>query len=796
MDSFIQDIRLGIRQLRRNPLVAAITILGLALAIGANAALFSLANAILLRPLRFADSERLVILTEAYPERGLEGVRAAPAKYLDWKRESRSVEHFVAYEIFPLSLTGTDSPEQLQVGSVSHDFFELLGTQPFLGRGFTVEEEEPGNDMVVILGHEIWQRRFGARADVIGQTLGLEGVQYTIIGVLPADFGFPEGTQVWIPLALETWLARSVHSLWALARLRPGVSLDQARSEMASIAANLEARYPDTDRGWRIDVDTLHAHLVGDIRPSLILLLGSAGLVLLIGCANLANILLARAAHREQELVLRSAIGASRGRLLRQLLTEALLLCSLGGIAGLVVAVWGTRLLVALSPSDLPRADEIGLDWRVIAFAALVTLLTAMAVGLGPAIRGSRPELRPMLHSASRGGGGGPRKLLVAGEIALALVLITGASLLVQTLARLRAVDPGIRTESLLTAKIQPPYFRYTRTAQRGQLFAEVLDEIAELPGVTAFGATSHLPFAGAKETFRILIEGRPRPEPSEIPTAEMRSVSPGYFATIGIGVRAGRTFVAGDDQEGPLVAIVNEAMARAYWPDREPLGQRLSIDGPEGPWRTVVGVVGDVRHFGLDREPPPELYVPYQQEAWRTLILVLRTPDDPHNHAAAVREAVWAVDTDMPVTDVQTMEGLISSTVAGRRFNALLSGLFGIVALVLAVSGVYGVMSYAIATRTREMGIRMALGARAGDVVREIVGEGACICAVGLAAGLAGALAIARMISGLLYGIEPSDPLTWLGAPMLLLVAGILASYIPARRAAGLDPAEVLRSE
>jgi putative ABC transport system permease protein len=815
MGTLFQDLRYGVRMLLKSPAFTLVAVLALALGIGANTAIFSVVNAVLLRELPFAEPERLVRLwgtnTQQSVPRG-EGeyydFNISPNDFADWRAQNRSFESVAAFSSYgSVTLTGRDEPLRLRCPTVSPEYFTVLGTQPALGRFFLPEEEQPGKHRVVVLSYGAWQQKFGADPSIIGQTITLNGSSYSVVGVAPKTFEQPRPTpsaepDMWRPLALELEPGgRASHFLHAIARLRPGVTIEQAQAEMNSITTQLEQQYPDSNTGRGVRLSTLHEAIVGNIRPALSVLLGAVGFVLLIACANVANLLLARSSARQREMAIRTALGASRFRIIRQLLTESILLSVLGGALGLLLALWATDLLTGLGGGDIPRLGAISVDARMLGFTAAVSLLTGIIFGLAPALDASKPDLNVSLKEGGRVAVGGRqrfRQLLIVSEVALSLVLLIGAGLMMRSFWRLQHVQLGFETENLLTMDISLPRTRYAEADQAALFQQRLVERLSALPGVTSAASSTVLPLSGGNSCDGVTIEGRPLGNAGEAPCVEVRASSPGYLQTMGIPLVRGRQFTERDTKDAPFVVIVNEALARRFFAGQDPIGRRISHSAPGGPpvWREIVGVVGDVRHFGLDAEPLPEFYEPQlQAPTWGTS-LVVRSEADLASIAGAVRAEVRRMDSDLPVYNLKSMRELVSEAVAQPRFRTLLLSIFAAVALLLSGVGLYGVMNYWVTQRTREIGVRMALGARQSDVLKMVVGQGMTLAALGVGVGLVASFAMTRIISSLLFGVSATDPLTFVAVPLVLSLTAFLASYIPARRATRVDPMIALRYE
>jgi len=813
METFLQDLRHGIRMLRNAPGFTAVVLLTLSLGIGVNTLMFSAVNAILLRPLPYPDPERLVSVPSTRPSRGIDRMTVSLPDYQDWKAQSRSFESWAALMQDSFVLTGAGEPRQLRGARVSAAFFNLLGIGPALGRGFLSEEEQPGRHRVAVLSHALWQQQFGSDPAVVGRSITMNGASFTVVGVAPAGFQYPDSKiEVWVPLAFSPGGGgdRESRFLRVIGRLKPGVTPARARREMEGIARRLEQTYAE-NKGVGVLIIPFRSDLVGDLSASLWMLQGAVAFVLLIACANVANLLLARSSSRRKEIALRLALGAGRVRLLRQLLTESLLLAAAGGVLGTLLAAWGLNLVLALVPGDLPRVDEISLDARVLAFTAGLSLVTGVLFGLLPARRATRVDLVDPLKEGGRQMIGGRRnrgtlKLLVVSEVALSLVLMVGAGLLTNSLLRLRAVNPGFDPENLLTVQLSLPVSKYPDAAKKGEFIRRALSGIGSLPRVLHAGATNDLPL-GSTEFNRYYqmteAEGRKSAaRPEQEPPVAVFEVTPGYFRAMGTPLLKGRAFGEQDDAGAPVVAIVNEAYVKRYLADGEPLGRRIRLGSPESwyPWMTVVGVVGEATLERLGQFPFPMVYTPHLQGTAigtsPTMILAVRTDGDSPGLATAIRAQVHRIDPDQPLGEFRTMSSLVSRSLMEPRFQTVLLALFACLALVLAAIGIYGVIGYSVKARTCEIGIRVALGAGPRDVLKMVLQEGAALIVVGVGAGAVGALAAARLLSKFLFGVSATDPLTFVMVSLVLAGVGLLACYVPARRASKVDPMTALRFE
>lgn len=803
------DARHGLRTLARTPGFSAAAVLALALGIGATTVIFSVVDAVLLRPLPYDRPERLAVVLH----RGTNPV--APANFFDWRREASSFERMGAAEAWSPNVAGGDQPEKVDAVRVTADVLPLLGVRPLLGRVFLPDEEQPGREHVVVLGYRLWQRRYAGDESVLGRTVTLDGTPYTITGIMPPGFAFPPfwstGAELWAPLPLAERAAnRRAQSLRVFARLKDGIGLERARAEMATIAARLEQSYPGTNR--QVVARALDDIVVGNVRAALLVLLGAVGFLLLISCANVAHMLLARAAARHKEIALRVALGASRARMIRQLLTESLVLALAGGAAGVGLAAAGLRALMAAGPARLPRLETVALDGRVLAVTIAVSVLTGIVFGLAPALQASRRDLTESLREGERGSTVGTghhrlRRVLMGSELALALVLLVGAGLMIRTFAALRGIDPGFQPGHVLTGVVSVTGAKAGEPARRRAFYAEVLEQVRALPGVVSAGAINHLPLAGDTWGFGFHVEGHPLPAPGDMPGATYRVVMPGYFRTMGLPILRGRDFVDRDDLEAPAVVIVNEWLAERYWPGVDPVGRRMTLGepGPDATWLTVVGIARNAVRGEWAATPDEEVYLPLLQSRsylestrpqYSFLTLVVRTAGDPAALSPALRAAVRAADASVSLSSVQTMDAVVAQSTSSPRFYLLLLGTFAAVALAMAAVGIYGVTSYSVARRTNEIGIRMALGAKPADVLRLVMGEAAAVAAAGAIAGMVAALALSRLMAGLLYGVAATDPTTFAAVCAVLTLVALAATYVPARRAAGVEPLAALRCE
>jgi len=804
-----QDLRFGLRMMRKNPGFSFIAILTLALGIGANTAIFSVVNAVLLRPYPYKDQGRLVWLWETrLPE--ILGHNPAPANFLDWQKQNTVFERLEAINVRDFNLIGGANPERVRGMLITHGFFSMLGVRPQVGRDFFADEDRPGHSNVAILSHELWQRRFGGDPNILNQSIKLDDQQFTVIGVMPPSRGLRiRDTEIWTPIAFTAAQVQNRRGdvLNVIGRLKPEVTLEQARSEMRVIADRLANQYPDTNARWSVRIGSLMEDAVSEIRPSLLLLLGAVAFVLLIACANVANLLLARAAARQKEIAVRTALGASRWRIVRQMLTESLLLSLAGGILGLTLASWGLKMMMAMADIFWPRVMDLSLDVRILAFTTAVTLLTGLSFGLVPALQASKPSLNEMLKDAGRGSTeGGRRRLvrnaLVVVEVAIALVLLVGAGLLMRSFIGLQKVDPGFDPKNVLTVSISLPEKKYPEKDQQAAFYSRLIERVSALPGVQATGAASVVPFSNAHwgGVFGrgLRIEGRAGDQVAA--GTSYYSVSLNYFRAMGIPLLRGRLFTELDTKGALRVAIINSTMVKRYFPNEDPIGKRIQLtslfsNDPEV-YREIVGIVGDVKSNGLGHETLPQTYEPYAQEPLPFMTLVARTAGDPTGLNEAIRKEVLQLDKEQPIFLSRTLDSLIATSTGHQRFSMMLFGVFAAAAIALASIGLYGVMSYAVAQRTHEVGIRMALGAQRRDVLGLILRQGLRLTLSGVVIGLIAAWAATRLLINLLYGVSATDLPTFAGVSLLLIGVALLACYIPAQRATKVDPMIALRSE
>ncbi|HEX4228425.1 MAG TPA: ABC transporter permease [Bryobacteraceae bacterium] len=809
LDRLVQDARLSLRLLRRSPGFVLFAVLALALGLGANEAIFSVVDSVLLRPLPFRHAGRLVEVWEDGSHIGFPMDTPAPANYADWKRRNHVFSDMAALKGDLYALTGQGTPEQIEGSPVTANLFPLLGVSPILGRNFSAQEDQPGGAKVVLIGYGLWQRRFGGDHAVVGRQIWLNGEKYQIVGVMPRGITFPEQSQLWEPLALspQELAVRDSHYLRVFARLKPGVSLAHAQREMADLAAQLAREYPETNTNVGAVVVGLRDQLVGDLKLALWAVAAAVGCVLLIACANLAGLLLARGAQREREWAVRTALGAGRARLIRQILIESLILGAAGGIAGGALAVWATPFLRHLVPGTLTTWSEPRITTPVLGFLILASISASILFGALPALVLSRANLAASLQQGGRAGIGSStrlRRLLIIGEVALSVVLLVGAGLLTKTLWNLSHVPLGFRPEGVLTLRTSLPISPgspYTSFPARSDFYGRVLDRIAAMPGVISAGYTTFLPLTNAGGTSAFTIEGAPPLAPGQVNDANHRVISANYLQTLSVRLRAGRFFRYSDGPGQPPVAIVNKAMARQYWPGQDPLGRRFQLDQPKAPWITIVGIVDDVRQMGLDINGRAEMYFPYTQAAgsygyFTPRDLAIRVKGDPMSDAMVVERAIWGIDRNQPIADVMPMEQLISDKLLSREVAVKLIGTFAALALLLAALGLNGLLAYTVVQRRREIGVRMALGAQRSQVVSGVLGEGLRLVFSGLALGAAGSWAVTRGLKTLLYGVTPTDVWIFCGSALVLLLVGGIASYVPARQASTIDPMTALRYE
>jgi putative ABC transport system permease protein len=802
MGTLWQDIRYGVRMLIKHPAFTAVAVLTLALGVGANTAIFSVVNSVLLRSLPYKNPEQLVTLWETNATS--RNVHISNPNFLDWREQNNSFEYISAYMGQwggPSTVRGGSTPERAPSVAVYRDFFNVLGVMPALGRTFSREESQFGTTPVVVVSNGFWRRQLGGDPNLADKELTIDGMTFNVIGVMPPGFSFPPKTDLWISKEqiFKDDSSRTSHNVVGIARLKDGINLEQAQGDMDGVMRHLAEQYPNDLKDKGVNVVSLRDELVGSVRPALLILLAAVGLVLLIACANIANLLLARSMSRHREIAIRAALGAHRFRIIRQLLTESVLLALIGGGLGLLLALWLHDIFISLGPTTIPRLSEVSIDSRVLLFTLGVTLLTSILFGLWPALRVTKLDLQESLKEGSRGTTGGTgvmRNALVVVEVALTLILLIGAGLLAKSFWRLSQVNPGFDPENVLTMQVSLPASDYKEESQTRAFYRELLGHIEATPGVSAAGAINNLPMGGVNINGSFLIEGQPEDKRG---SAGFRIVSSGYFSAMNIALVKGRLFTDQDDENSLPVAIISQSTAQATWPGEDPIGKRIrsGMDNRYEVWTTIVGVVGDVRHLGLDRSATAELYVPYAQRPSRAreMNVVARTTGDPASLATAMRGEVQAIDRNLPV-NFETMGEVFSKSVANRRFNMLLLAVFAALALALACVGLYGLLSYTVTQNTREIGIRMALGAQGRDVLKLVIVQGMVLTLAGIGFGIAGAFWLTRLMSSLLYGVAATDPMTFAEVALLLLFVALSACYIPARRATKVDPMVALRYE
>jgi putative ABC transport system permease protein len=812
MHTLFQDLRFALRIFRKKPAITAIALLTMGLGIGANTAIFSVVKALLLSPLPYQNANQLVMVWGKLPTHGLDKLALSGAEFVDYRDRNQVFSAVAVYGSNGRNLTGVNEPERINVTFATADFFSVLDRKPLKGRTFLAEEDRPGNDAVVVLSYNLWQKQFGGDPNIVGQTISLDGRSQQVIGVMPAGFQFPDAdTALWKPMAFTgedlNEDNRGSHFLNLIARMKPGVELKQAQADVSAIAGQMQQEHPGhyvADSGWGATVISLHEETVGDVRLALVVLMVAVAFVLAIACANVANLLLAQAATRQRELVIRSALGAGRWRIIRQLLVESLTLSILGAGLGVLLAQWGVDLLVSLSPESLPRAGEIHLDGSVLGFTFALAVLTGLLFGLVPAWQAARLNLNDSLKESGGKMSEGKnrqrlRNLLVVGEVALALVLFTCAGLMMKSLYRLQQVDPGFDPTNVLTLRISLPQLKYSEPQKQRAFFDALVKQADSLPEVKSVGLVNYLPLSGSGNQRNISVEGKPQ-NPINV---EFRQSTPDYFRALGLELRSGRLFDESDHENAPYVTVINERCARIFFPDEEPLGKRIKMGGLDSPfrWLTIVGVIKDVKHRGLEKEARPEMYIPYRQPPlsnWnvQSMFLAVRTAGAPQNLIPHLRGVVKGIDPEQPVFSIASMQQLISKSTAPRQFNLLLMGLFAALALVLSAGGVYGVLSYSITQRTAEIGIRRALGAQTADVLKLVIKQGMSYALAGIGVGLIAAFVLTRLIENLLFQVSARDLVTFMTVAVILTGVALVACLVPARRATKVDPMVALRYE
>jgi len=804
---FWQDFRHGVRALLRNPGFCAVAILALALGIGPNTAIFTMVNAVLLRPLPLPEPNRVMMLWGTKLQAGFDQLPVTAADYLDWKNQSTSFEQMAAAFAIPeygLNVSGSGEPERVAAATASKEFLPALGIKPLAGRNFLPEEDRPGGAPVMLISNAFWQRRFHSDPAAIGRTLTVDGLPRTIVGVVPHELGEMVYADLWLPTAIDTQSPdRKNHNYGIVALLKRGVTMAQARAEMTLIAQRLERAYPATNSGAGVTVSPLAEMFAGRIRPVLLILMGAVGLLLLIACANLANLLLARAATREKEIAVRAALGAGRRRIIRQLLTENLALALAGGLLGFMLAVWSIGALRGVAPDMFPLLQHMSVNLPVLLFTVGLSAITSLLFGLVPAWRSSRADLNTTLKEAagrseSAGGAYRIRGVLLASEVALAVLLSVSAGLLLRSFAHVVAVDPGVRIDHILTMNLSLPDVKYDTPVKRANFYKDLVDRVQSVPGVRSAGAVLFLPLRVSILSFRIgantfLIEGRPPIAQGQEPLADYRIASPAYFNTMGIALRHGRLFDDHDDLDAKRVAVINEAMVRRHFPNENPVGRRIFTAGK---WTEIVGVVTDARLYGLDSPIDPAIYVPHRQHPSDSMGLAIRTEGDPAAMAAAVRREILKLDPEQPISSVRTMEQVLADSLMLRRVSMLMLVVFAALALTLATVGIYGLTAYSVSRRTHEIGLRTALGASRAQILRLVVLRGLTTSLIGAAIGLAAAFELTRALQGMLYGVAATDPLVFISVPLLLIGVSAVANYLPAAKAARIDPLAALRWE
>ena len=798
----IKDIRYAIRTLLKRPGFLVVALATLALGIGATTAMFTVVNSVLLRPMQFPEPERIVLLEAVNPRLGIKESNVSVPDVVEWQQQSQSFEQIAGFITWGAFMATGDETERVRAAGVSPEFFPLFRTNPLSGRTIQAGDVQAKSEPVTVLSYGLWQRRFGGAANVINSKITLSGVTGTIVGIMPAGFNYPDDTELWTAYPLDATEARDNRYLNAVSRLKPGVSIAQAQTELDTISQRLAQSYSETNSGWGVRLTELRERMVGELRPALYMLFGAVAFVLLIACANVANLLLARAAYRQKEIAVRTALGASRWRVVKQLLTESLLVSVVSGVIGLVLSVWLVKLLIAISPPNSPRFDEISINWQVFVFAFGLTILAGLLFGLVPALQTSRTDLNETLKESGRSGSpGGSRNriggFLIVSEVALSFVLLAGAGLLIKSFVHLREIDPGFQADHVLAVRLTLPAGKYKQGEPRAQIYQQLLEKVKAVPGVQAAGAVLSLPLRGDNFNLGrgVLLEGRPA-VPEAATNAAHLTVTPDYFRTLNIPLKQGRMFTDYDNAQSTKVVIVNETMARQQWPGESPIGRRFSIWRDEKFSREVVGVVGDTKS-SLDKEGEQQMYVPYAQDAtWGSLSFVVRTSSEPTAVAGAVREAIKSVDKGVATYNLKTMSDVVSTSAAPRRVPMLLLSSFAGVAMLLAMIGIYGITSYYVTQRTREIGVRMALGAQIADVLKLVLRRAMLLVVIGVVVGVAGSIVVTRYLETLLFGVKPIDVITFVAVAFGLVFVALIASLIPARRATKVDPLTALRYE
>jgi putative ABC transport system permease protein len=810
MDTILQDIRYAVRILLKNPFYTAMTLMTLALGIGANTVIFSAVNAILIRPMPYANPSQVVYLWNTEPERGLDLETISLPDFQDYRDQTQTLDQIAALFDSQFNIAVNGEPEQVAGSRLTANLLPMLGTKPLYGRIFLPEEEQPGKHRVVILSHRLWQRRFNADPNIIDKAITVQGVPYTVVGIMPPNFNFPGNeNELWVPLALRASAAeRGNRFLTVVARIKPNATFEQAEADTQAIAQRLEQQYKE-DKGVGIKMIPLKKQILGTVSLGLQVLQGAVAFVLLIACANVASLLLAKGAARDRETAIRIALGATRKRLIQQLLTESLVLGLLGAALGIALSYFGIQILKALAPSSIPRIQEVSLDLGVLLFTFILSIITSVLFGLAPALQTSKPDLNHLLKEGGRSSSVGVRgrkalRMLVVSEIALALILLVGAGLLINSFVRLRLVNPGFNPDHVLTMQINLPGSKYRKDVDTASFYQRLLTKVSALPGVQSAGITQALPLGGGDRYFMDLnVEGRDSgPVREGTPPVALFQISPDFFKTIGTPLLRGRDLAEQDIAGSPVVAIITESLAGYFFPNEDPLGKKVRVGGPGdwSVWAEVVGIVPDVRFKNLNRPPAMQIYTSHNQGVRigvsLSMMLAVRTEGDPNSLATAIREQVWSIDKDQPVAKVSTMTQLVSDALSEPRFNMALLGAFGVVALILAAVGISGVLSYSVAQRTHEIGVRLALGAQPIDLLKMLVGEGMLLAVLGIIAGLAASFALTRLMVSLLFGVKATDLLTFAATSLVLVVVALAACYLPARRATKLNPVTALRYE
>ena len=813
-----QDLKYALRIILKNPFLAAVAVLTLALGIGANTAIFSVLNAVVLRPLPYADPERLVMIWETVP--GNDKRSVAPGNYNDWRSQNGTFSDMAATFYGNFNLTGEGEPERINGATVTSNLTSVLGVSAQLGRTFQPTDDESQDAPIVMISNDLWQRRFGADRSVVGKTITVDQASYTIVGVMPLGFKYPALSDIWVlgrdrnavsmslisQFPKNDWSReRDAHFIGVVGRLKSGVTLAQAQADIAGISRRLEQDFADTNSGLGSNVISLHTQIVGNVKTLLSLLLGAVTLVLVIACTNVASLLLARATQRDREFAIRRAVGASRWRLVRQLLTESVVLSLLGGLAGLGLSVWVVDLFVKLSPGDIPRLNEASVDLRLLTFTLLVSMFTGVAFGMWPALQASSVSLNQSLKDAGSKASEGKqhrraRNVLIMTELALAQVLLVGAGLLITSYVRVNQVDPGFNSDQVLTAKLAPAASKYPDAKSRVQFYSQVIEQLQSLPGATSVGMVMNLPLSGSSMNRGFKVEGRPDPKPNENVSMDYQVVSRDYFSTLGVPIIRGRGFTNEDIETAPRVIVINEAMAHQYWPNEDPVGRRIAIgeSSKDTSWRTIVGIVGNIRHASLTEAAVPCAFIDFRQdlESWPRMAFVIKTKTDAASLTSAVRKSLVAIDSQQPVYAIEPMEKLVGSSIAPRRFVMSLIGALALIALALAMVGIYSIISFSVSERTREIGIRMALGAKQRNVLTMVLGQGMRVAACGILAGLIVALALTSLLKALLFEVSAQDPTTFVIVAIMLSLVALVACYLPARRATRVDPLLALRDQ